>query len=93
MAASLLTAVGLPELIATDRTGYERLAIDLATNPEALARVRHKLADARPTATLFNTPVFTRNLEALYGRMYERHRSGLPPDHLFSASDSTGVAS
>jgi predicted O-linked N-acetylglucosamine transferase (SPINDLY family) len=93
MAASLLTAVGLPELITTDRADYERLAIELATNPEALARVRWKLADARSTAALFDTSVFTRNLEALYGRMYERHRSGLPPDHLCSQAESAIVLS
>jgi len=82
IAASLLTAVGLPELIAPDRAAYERLAIELATRPERLAEYKHRLAQNRSTCALFDTRKFTRSLEALYERMYLRHHSGLPPEHL-----------
>lgn len=82
VAASVLTAAGLPELITPDRSQYERLAIELATRPERLAAVRRKLVDNRSSCALFDTPRITRNLEELYTRMYERHLAGLPPDHL-----------
>jgi predicted O-linked N-acetylglucosamine transferase (SPINDLY family) len=82
VAASLLTAVGLPELIAHDETHYERLAVELANDPARTSAIRRKLAANRSTCALFDTPTFTRNIEALYERMYERHQSGLSPEHL-----------
>lgn len=82
VAASVLTAAGLPELIATDREAYERLAVDLAAHPARLAAVKAKLAATRDTAALFDTPALARSLEGLYERMYGRARAGLPPEHL-----------
>jgi protein O-GlcNAc transferase len=82
MGASLLTAVGLPELIATDCRGYERLAIELAGQPDRLAGIRAKLADARSSTLLFDTRRLVRGLETLFTRMYDRHRLGLLPEHL-----------
>ena len=66
VAASILNAAGLPELIAADLASYEALALKLATDPAALAEVKAKLAQARGTAPLFDTTRFTRNLEAAY---------------------------
>ena len=81
--ASLLTAAGLPELIASDRRGYEELAIALAADRPRLTAIRSRLITARRTAPLFDTPAFTGSLESLYRRMYEYCRSGQPPQHLF----------
>ena len=89
MAASLLTAVGLPELIATDRQHYERLAVALATDPVRLAALKRSLEDNRHRCTLFNTTAFTRSLESLLQQMYDRHLAGLPPDHL-NAPEAAG---
>ncbi len=77
--ASLLTAVGLRELIAPDLAEYERLAVTLARDRAALPRVRQKLADQRQSAPLFDTPRFVRNLERAYGAMWEVHAAGQPP--------------
>jgi predicted O-linked N-acetylglucosamine transferase (SPINDLY family) len=82
VAASLLTSVGLSELITASRSEYERLAIELAGDPDRLGATRQVLAAARSGAALFDTPRFTRSLEALYRRMYERRRLGLLPEHL-----------
>ena len=82
MGASLLTAAGLPELIASDYPEYERLAIELAHQPDRLSNIRARLAAARSASTLFDTRRLTRNLEALFRRMYDRHRLGLLPEHL-----------
>ena len=82
VAASLLNAVGLPELTTTTLESYERMAIDLATHPEKLATVKRKLADNRLTTPLFDTKLFTRHIEAAYTAMYERCQRGLPPDHI-----------
>ncbi|MBV9124889.1 MAG: tetratricopeptide repeat protein [Planctomycetes bacterium] len=79
VAASLLTAVGMPELIAADLSQYERLAVDLARRPDDLARLRRKLAGQRTTQPLFDTPRFVRNLERAYQTMWEAHLAGERP--------------
>lgn len=60
---SLLHAVGLPELVTESAEAYEALAYDLATDPARLAAIRDRLAANRETAPLFDTPLFTRNIE------------------------------
>jgi protein O-GlcNAc transferase len=84
VAASLLNAIGLPELITTSQEEYESLAIDLATNPQKLAAIKQKLAENRLTTPLFDSPLFTKHLEAAYIKMYERYQNDLPPDHIYS---------
>lgn len=79
MAGSQLTAAGLPELVAGSLPEYEALALHLASDPDARAAVRTKLAAARTTAPLFDRPRFTRHLEAAYEAMWRRHLSGKPP--------------
>jgi protein O-GlcNAc transferase len=83
VAASLLNAIGLPELITNTQEEYEALAIDLAMNPQKLTDIKLKLAKNRLTAPLFDTPLFTKNLEAAYIKMIERYQVDSKPDHLF----------
>jgi len=64
VAASLLAAVGLPELIAGTDEAYEALALDLATDPDRLAAIRAKLAANRLSQPLFDTVGYTRDFEA-----------------------------
>jgi predicted O-linked N-acetylglucosamine transferase (SPINDLY family) len=82
VAGSLLNAVGLPELITTTPEAYERMAIELATHPERLAAIKHKLEENRLTAPLFDTKLFTKHIEAAYTAMHERNQAGLAPDHI-----------
>jgi protein O-GlcNAc transferase len=82
VAASLLNSAGLPELITTTPEAYEQMAVDLATHPEKMASIKHKLAVNRLTTPLFDTGLFTKHIEAAYTAMYERHRAGLLPDHI-----------
>ena len=79
MAASLLDAVGLPELITHGAAQYEALALRLAREPARLHGLRTRLAAARATAPLFDSARFTRHLEAAYRQMGQRHQQGLPP--------------
>ena len=82
MAASILTAFGLPELIAHSEAEYERIAVDLALSPERMAVLKDKVRRNRRTSPLFDTKAFTRHLEAAYAAMHDRARQGLPPDHI-----------
>lgn len=82
VAASLLTAIGLPELVTSTPEAYEALAIELATNPDKLTAIKRKLADNRLTTPLFDTRLFARHIEAAYTAMYERYQADLPPEHI-----------
>ena len=83
MAASLLNAVNLPEMITTTQEQYESLAIELATNPDKLKIIKDKLVDNLPTAPLYDTSLFARQLESAYVAMYDRYQQGLDPDHIY----------
>jgi len=80
VAASLLNAVGLPEMITRDAAAYEALAIAIGRDAARAAALKAKLAAAIPTAPLFNTPRFTRHLEGAYRMMWQRHAAGLAPE-------------
>ena len=82
VAASLLYAINLPELVTTSQAEYELLAIELATNPLKLNSIKQKLTKNRLTTPLFNAQLFTKNLEAAYMQMYERYMADLSPEHI-----------
>jgi predicted O-linked N-acetylglucosamine transferase (SPINDLY family) len=82
VAASLLHAIGLPELITHTHDEYEALALELARQPERLGALRRKLAANKTTQPLFDTTDFTRHIEHAYRMMHERHRAGMPPEHI-----------
>jgi len=82
VAASLLHAAGLPDLVTTSQAEYEARALDLALTPRALPALRQRLADQRSTCALFDTQGFTRRLEEAFCAMHARHLAGLPPADL-----------
>jgi predicted O-linked N-acetylglucosamine transferase (SPINDLY family) len=77
--ASALSAAGLPELITGSLDEYRALAERLAADRAILRELRERLAAARASAPLFDTPRFARSLEALYQRMWDRHVAGEAP--------------
>ena len=79
VAASLLAAAELPELITSSLTEYETRARALAADPAALAALRAKLARNRDTCPLFDTARITLQLEAAYAAMWQRHQRGEIP--------------
>ena len=79
VAASFLSAVGLPELIANTSDEYEALALRLARDPVLLAGLKTKLMRNRDSYPLFDTSRFTRHLEKAYTMMWERQQSGEAP--------------
>jgi predicted O-linked N-acetylglucosamine transferase (SPINDLY family) len=77
VAASLLTAVGLSELIVTGPDEYVERAIALARDPAALARYRAHLSGPGRQSALFDTAATTRALEAAYLGMADQYRRGV----------------
>jgi predicted O-linked N-acetylglucosamine transferase (SPINDLY family) len=72
VAASLLRAVGLAELITQNLEDYATLALKLARQPDELMRLKRVLAENRNTVPLFDTVQFTRDLETAYEMMWQR---------------------
>ena len=79
VAASLLKAIGLPELIAETPEQYQAMALLLARDPLRLAALKEKLAANRQTMPLFDAADFTRNIECAYARMMELFHQGEGP--------------
>lgn len=77
--ASLLRAVGLPELVAASFVEYEATALALAADRGRLAALRARLGETRETAPLFDTARFARHIEAAYREMWRRRQDGEPP--------------
>jgi protein O-GlcNAc transferase len=87
VAASALTAVGLPELITNDLREYENKALELGRDPQQLQALHARLAQNRLSSPLFDTVRFTQNLESAYDIMHERAKRGEAP-HSFAVERS-----
>ena len=79
VAASLVSAAGLPELVCNDLAEYEGLALALAHNPARLAALRERLDAQRWRCPLFDTVSFARHLEQAYAAIWDRHLTGQSP--------------
>jgi len=82
VAGSLLTSVGLPELVTRTPADYEALILRLARRPDELRAVREKLAANLAAAPLFATPRMTHEIERAYERMWTLFREGRPPENI-----------
>ncbi|SMH41111.1 O-linked N-acetylglucosamine transferase, SPINDLY family protein [Azospirillum agricola] len=80
VAASLLTAAEMAELVTGSLAEYEELAFRLAGDPERLASLRRRLSDTRMTMPLFDSRRFTRHIERAYAMMWEIHQAGRSPE-------------
>lgn len=83
VAASLLNAIELPELVTSTPTAFESRAIELATQPKTMAAIKLKLEQNRLSTALFDSRLFCRHLEVAYQQMYSTYHAGLNPDHIF----------
>jgi predicted O-linked N-acetylglucosamine transferase (SPINDLY family) len=82
VAASLLTAQGLDELVTDDLASYERKAFELATHAAEMKRIRAAAEHAALKGRLFDTPELTKAIESGFEQAYERWHAGLPIDHI-----------
>lgn len=85
VAASLLTALGLPELVTTEVDEYAQRALTLARSPALLAELRGRLLSERNRSCVFDTDRYRRHLEGAYLQMVSRQRSGAAP-HTFDVA-------
>jgi protein O-GlcNAc transferase len=88
VAASLLGAVGMPDLVTETADDYESRAIALAHDPETLAKLKEKLARNRLVSPLFDTDLFRKDIESAYTAMWQTWKNGEPPQRFESKSAS-----
>ena len=82
VASSLLVNLNLPELIHQSIESYEANAIALANNPAALNALKNKLAANRLKEPLFNTKLFTANLEQAFAKCHKLNQIKLAPEDI-----------
>jgi len=82
MAGSLLKAIDMTELITLNLVEYEQLAIDLGSHPEKIKSLKTKLEENRFTKPLYNTQLFTKNLERAYFQIYDNYLNDRPFEHV-----------
>jgi protein O-GlcNAc transferase len=82
VAASLLKAIGLPELVVETPADYEKLALTYYRDRDALNALKAKLKQNIMSSPLFDSEQYVEDIEQLYVQMVERQRAGLRPDHL-----------
>jgi protein O-GlcNAc transferase len=86
VAASILGAIDLPELVTASPEAYETRAVELATQPGLLAGIKRRLGINRTTAPLFNAREYAGHIGSAYAQMFERYHAGQPPDDIQIAS-------
>ena len=79
VAASLLQAVGIPELVTSNLEEYQALALKLARDPTLLAEIKGKLERNRSIYPLFNPGRFARHIESAYTTMWGAWQRGEAP--------------
>ena len=87
--SSILTAIGLSDLITHSLDEYEAIAVKLARTPALLKVITQKLEINRKTKPLFDTPRFVANLEKAYQTMWERLQSGARPEQIEVREDES----
>lgn len=89
VSASLLTAIGLPELITHSKKEYETLAIYLATHPKKLQAISYQLNANRYTHPIFNTDKFIKNFETALEKIYDKYRKNEFPENIYIKDNIT----
>lgn len=83
VAASLLNAIKLPDLITFNREQYESKAIEMARNPMLINDFKKRLKINRLTTPLFDTKVFTKKIELAYCKIQKLHLNNSSPENIY----------
>jgi protein O-GlcNAc transferase len=93
MSSSILTGIGLSELIVHNIEEYEVLAVRLAHNPGELQTIQQKLTKNLSTEPLFDTPRFAKNLEKAYKEIWKIFMAGENPRQIEVMESQTPIYS
>merc|ERR1712045_1092734 len=82
VASSQLCTLGLSELVARDREGYENIAVKLGNDSDYRRAIRNRVWEQRINSPLFNVRIYAKDLEDLFLKMFEKFRKGEKPSHI-----------
>jgi predicted O-linked N-acetylglucosamine transferase (SPINDLY family) len=82
VAGSILTTIGLPELIVEDDAAYEALALRVYNDRAYLADLKRRVEEGVQNGPLYNAELYARHFEQVLSAVYESHHKGAPPDDL-----------
>jgi predicted O-linked N-acetylglucosamine transferase (SPINDLY family) len=83
VSSSLLHNLEMDDLITHNLKDYKDLAVLLGNNPSKLKEIKNKLLNNAKKTNVFNTKIYTSNLEKAYKQIYEAHKDNLKPDHIY----------
>lgn len=83
VSSSLLHNLRLDELIVENMNDYEKFAIEVAQSSEKIKKIKKKLILSIQSSNVFNTKIYTKNLEKAYKQVYERHKNSLIPENTY----------
>ena len=83
MASSIITNLGLEELVASNLEEYEEIAVTYANNPEKLLNLKNKIKENSKSHPLFDMKKFVKNLEEAYLLMWKNYKQGNKPKNIF----------
>ena len=83
VSASLLTSSGIPDFITHSYTDYENKAIEFSKNTNLIKKTKDYLKENKLKNTLFNSNLYTKNLEKAYVHIYENYLNGFQPEHIY----------
>ncbi|MDE4124975.1 hypothetical protein PXK18_12420, partial [Phaeobacter gallaeciensis] len=82
VAASIVTAIGCPDLVTETKEEYYDLAYKLATDRDALNEIKQRLKDNLWTTPLYDSEQYVRDFENLMEKAILRYEEGYKPKHL-----------
>ena len=88
VAASLLKAVNLSDLITYSKEEYESKAIEIANNPLMMQNIKDRLEINKSICPLFNTKLFTKNIESAYFKIFNLHSNNLLPENIYIGEEN-----
>ena len=72
VATSILNTIGMPQLAKSTIQEYEDFAVEMASSPEKLRKLKEELAEKIPNASVFDTRFAAKRLEDAFALMISR---------------------
>ena len=82
VSSSLLNAIDLNELVTSNDLEYETLAVELAKDKKKLNQIKTKLSKHKMNKPLFNSKLFTKNIELAYKEIFNKYTNSLPSENI-----------
>ena len=82
VSSSFLNLLGLNELITKSLKEYEDKAVELANDLSKLKNIKYKIQTVKDTTPLFNTKLFTNNLEKAYFEIHKKFIEHKKPESI-----------